>query len=166
MEHNISLNQKEIYERIINFFKNNLFLLDEHLDKDEKWRNETENFESRESYQKMKLYYAENAYELIQSFPPLNVVTYLEIKCVINEIIGGHLEWASSKSDGKHTMREYAHACYNLMEKISLTEEEIEKIKTSCIYPYLHRFTIRVSNEEIENRIKLLVQKIENRKNS
>ncbi|MCL6430305.1 MAG: hypothetical protein K6V36_05510 [Anaerolineae bacterium] len=83
--------------------------------------------------------HAKACLDLVESLPEEQVLSDLEIRAVLAEVIAGKLEWAYHQSDGAYEMGAYAHAALGLAGLPALlSEEERRHLRKSRLYPYLH----------------------------
>jgi hypothetical protein len=77
--------------------------------------------------------------QLIDALPYVKVMSDLEIRIVLSEVICGNLEWGYHKDDGNFKMAAYASAALEGTNfTLSVTTEEMEKLKSSVLWPYLN----------------------------
>jgi hypothetical protein len=82
--------------------------------------------------------YEERSSALIKVLPPTKIITVLEIRAVLGEVIGGNLEWGYHKEDGKYKMAAYAHGALEASGlNWHLSENERNQLKKSVLWPYL-----------------------------
>ncbi|WP_347242855.1 hypothetical protein, partial [Thermogutta sp.] len=53
--------------------------------------------------------YGNRSAALIEALPPVDMLSDLEIRAILGEVIYGNLEWAYHKDDGAYKMAAYAH---------------------------------------------------------
>src|SRR5215472_493560 len=83
--------------------------------------------------------YSEKSRRLILRLPDPATATPVEMRAVMNEVIGGMLEWAFTRSDGEYTMSEYAREATRGYGGNSLEDSEIASLATtSSLWPYLN----------------------------
>ncbi len=76
---------------------------------------------------------------LIAALPEPADASDLEMRAVFAEVIGGNLEWAYRKTDGRHRMAEYAHGALDgagITFEISDPDER-EQLRASLLWPHL-----------------------------
>jgi hypothetical protein len=84
--------------------------------------------------------YIARSTQLIDALPSVNIVTDLEIRAVLQEVIMGFLEWAFCDSDGKYKMSEYAKLALEARNfKSFITPDELAELTSSWIMPYIKR---------------------------
>lgn len=76
--------------------------------------------------------------DLVDNLPDQSVLSDLEIRAVLAEVIAGKLEWAYHQSDSHYKMAAYAHAALEQAGlPIFLSEVEKRELGSSRIYPFL-----------------------------
>lgn len=78
--------------------------------------------------------------ELIRSLPTADHLSDPEATAVFREVLCGHLEWAFHETDGTFKMAAYARAGLG-QHGLSLSDEEVEALRTSALWPYLFHVT-------------------------
>lgn len=113
-----------------------------------------ENISLKEAYSTIRKWYQANidvargrddfyncSVALIEALPEANVVTELEIRAILGEVIYGYLEWGYYEYDGNYHMASYAHGALDAaglpfsIENIS--EDESNQLKNSTLWPHL-----------------------------
>ena len=82
--------------------------------------------------------YGDHSAALIETLPPGDQLSDLEIRAVLGEVIYGNLEWAYHKDDGEYKMAAYAHGALEAAGlSWSLSEEERSQLKSSPLWQHL-----------------------------
>ncbi|MBC7344004.1 MAG: hypothetical protein H5U03_00960 [Clostridia bacterium] len=82
--------------------------------------------------------HARASLDLIENLPEEQVLSDIEIRAVLAEVIAGKLEWGYHRSDGAYKMGAYAHAALEQAGlPLFLSDQEKTQLKGSRIYPYL-----------------------------
>ena len=104
---NISLN--DAYTRIKEWYQNNIDIA---------------------NYTKLDSEYRNSSIKLIKNLPELNIISELEMRAILSEIICGKLERGYHKDDGTYKMGAYAHGALE-SNNLSWQLTEIEKKELS-----------------------------------
>jgi len=82
--------------------------------------------------------YGNRSAALIEALPQANMLSDLEIRAILGEVIYGNLEWAYHKDDGDYKMAAYAHGALEAAGlSWSISEEERNQLKNSALWPHL-----------------------------
>ena len=110
------------------------------------------NISLKEAYSKIRKWYQANidmarrrkddygnrSAALIEALPQANMLTDLEIRAILGEVIYGNLEWAYHKDDGDYKMAAYAHGALEAAGlSWSISDEERNQLKSSALWPHL-----------------------------
>jgi len=74
---------------------------------------------------------------LIEALPEVHELTDLEIHSVLIEFVSGNLEWGDHGSDCEYKMGAYASAGLDSEGRSSFTDEELEILRGSPLWPSL-----------------------------
>jgi hypothetical protein len=79
--------------------------------------------------------YGDRSVMLIEALPEANMLTDLEIRAVLGEVIYGRLEWAYHQDDGDFKMAAYSHAALDKAGiSWNLSDEDKEQLKNSTLW--------------------------------
>jgi len=82
--------------------------------------------------------YGNRSAALIEALPQADLLTDLEIRAILGEVIYGNLEWAYHEDDGEYKMAAYAHgALESAGISWSISGEERDQLKNSALWPHL-----------------------------